>query len=133
MLRQILGLDRLERARADVQHDFRPPHPARFKRGEQFGREVQAGRRCRDRTGLARKDVASVFDALGSLLAADLSKKGPGAVQVPGLMKVIVKRMPATKARKGINPFTGQETMFKAKPARNVVKIRALKALKDSV
>jgi nucleoid DNA-binding protein len=48
-------------------------------------------------------------------------------------MKVVVVRKPATKARKGINPFTKQETMFKAKPARNVVKIRALKALKDMV
>jgi nucleoid DNA-binding protein len=48
-------------------------------------------------------------------------------------MKVEVKRKPATKARKGINPFTGEETMFKAKPARNVVKVRPLKKLKDMV
>jgi hypothetical protein len=46
---------------------------------------------------------------------------------------VAVVRKPATKARKGINPFTGQETLFKAKPARNVVKIRPLKNLKDMV
>jgi nucleoid DNA-binding protein len=52
---------------------------------------------------------------------------------VPGLMKLVVQRKPATKARKGINPFTGEETMFKAKPARNVVKIRPLKNLKDMV
>jgi len=48
-------------------------------------------------------------------------------------MKLTVVRKPATKARKGINPFTGEETMFKAKPARNVVKIRPLKNLKDMV
>jgi len=82
---------------------------------------------------LNRKQVAAVFGALGDLLAADLGKKGPGVVQVPGLMKVLVKRMPATKARKGINPFTGQETTFKAKPARNVVKVRPMKALKTMV
>lgn len=82
---------------------------------------------------LSRKQVVAVFGALGELLAADLGKKGPGVVQVPGLLKVTVKRMPATKARKGINPFTGQETMFKAKPARNVVKVRAMKALKSMV
>ena len=86
-----------------------------------------------DQTGLARKEVTSVFDALGSLLAADLSKRGPGVVQVPGLMKVTVKRMPATKARKGINPFTKEPTVFKAKPARNVVKVRPLSGLKKMV
>lgn len=84
-------------------------------------------------TGLARKEVQSVFEALGTLLAADLSKRGPGVMQVPGLMKVTVKRMPATKARKGINPFTKEETVFKAKPARNVVKVRALQGLKKMV
>lgn len=86
-----------------------------------------------DQTGLARKEVSSVFDALGSLLAADLSKRGPGVMQVPGLMKVVVKRMPATKARKGINPFTKEPTVFKAKPARNVVKVRPLSGLKKMV
>ena len=82
---------------------------------------------------LSRKEIVSVFNALGMLLAADLGKKGPGVVQVPGLMKVIVKRLPATKERKGINPFTGLEATFKAKPARNVVKVRAMKALKSMV
>jgi nucleoid DNA-binding protein len=84
-------------------------------------------------TGLARKEVQSVFDALGAVLSADLGKRGPGVMQVPGLMKVTVKRMPAKKARKGINPFTGEETMFKAKPARNVVKVRPMMALKKMV
>ncbi len=84
-------------------------------------------------TGLSRKQVVSVFDGLGAVLAADLGKKGPGIVQVPGLMKVTVKRLPATKAREGINPFTKEKTMFKAKPARNVVKVRALRALKGMV
>ncbi|NUP95221.1 MAG: HU family DNA-binding protein [Planctomycetaceae bacterium] len=82
---------------------------------------------------LSRKQVVSVFNAFSDLIAADLGKKGPGVTQVPGLMKVTVVRKPATKARKGINPFTGQETMFKAKPARNVVKVRAMKNLKSMV
>lgn len=86
-----------------------------------------------DQTGLARKEVQSVFDAFGMVLAADLGKRGPGVMQVPGLMKVVVKRMPATRARKGINPFTKEETIFKAKPARNVVKVRPLQALKKMV
>ena len=95
-------------------------------KGEVFN--AIAGASC-----MTRKEVAVMFNALGELLAADLGKKGPGVMQVPGLMKVIVKRLPATKARKGINPFTGLETMFKAKPARNVVKVRAMKALKSMV
>lgn len=86
-----------------------------------------------DKTGLSKRDVGNVFEALGDLLSQNLSKKGPGVFNVPGLMKVKVIRKPATKARKGINPFTKEETMFKAKPARNVVKIQPLKALKDMV
>ncbi len=82
-------------------------------------------------TELSRKQVASVFDALASLIGHNVGKKGPGVFAVPGLMKIIVINKPATKARKGINPFTKLETTFKAKPARRVVKIRALKALKD--
>ncbi len=86
-----------------------------------------------EQTGLARKEVQTVFDTLGMMFAADLGKRGPGVMQVPGLMKVVVKRMPAKKARRGINPFTKEEMMFKAKPARNVVKCLALKGLKDLV
>jgi len=84
-------------------------------------------------TDLSRKQVVSVFSALCGVLAADLGKRGPGICNIPGLAKVVVQRKPATKARKGINPFTGQETIFKAKPARNVVKVRALKNLKQMV
>ena len=84
-------------------------------------------------TGLAKKDVGAVFEAMSDQIKKSLGKRGPGGYTVPGLMKLTVQRKPATKARKGINPFTGEETMFKAKPARNVVKIRPLKNLKDMV
>ncbi len=84
-------------------------------------------------TGLTRKDVNSVFEAMSAQIKKSVSRSGPGAYTVPGLMKLTVQRKPATKARKGINPFTGEETIFKAKPARNVVKIRPLKNLKDMV
>lgn len=84
-----------------------------------------------DTTGLSRKQVGSVFDGLSGLLGKSLKKNGQFVV--PGLMKVTVVKKPATKARKGVNPFTGQEQMFKAKPARNVVKIRPLKNLKSMV
>ena len=84
-------------------------------------------------TGLSKKEVDTVFASLGQLIDLDIGKKGPGTFSVPGLMKIVRITKPATKARKGINPFTGEETTFKAKPARNVVKVRALKALKDMV
>ena len=83
--------------------------------------------------GLTRKQVSSVFDELPLLIERHIKKGAVGQFALPGLMKIEVKRKPATKARKGINPFTGQETVFKAKPARNVVKIRPLKKLKDMV
>ncbi len=82
---------------------------------------------------LNRKQVVAVFEGMADIIKKDLGKKGPGVFTVPGLMKVKVVRKPATKARKGTNPFTGEEMMFKAKPARNVVKVLALKALKDMV
>lgn len=82
---------------------------------------------------LTRKQVASIFDGLAGLIKKDLGKRGPGVFTVPGLMKIKVVRKAATKARKGINPFTGEETIFKAKPARNVVKVLALKGLKSMV
>ena len=86
-----------------------------------------------EHVGLSRKEVAAVFDTMGSIIAADLSKAGCGVFNVPGMMKVLVKRMPATKERKGTNPFTGEPAVFKAKPARNVVKVRPLKGLKTMV
>ena len=84
-------------------------------------------------TELNKKDVAAVFASLAEIIKKDLNKRGPGALTIPGLLKLTVVRKPATKARKGINPFTGEETVFKAKPARNIVKARPLKALKDMV
>jgi len=84
-------------------------------------------------SGLTKKQVAAVFDALTAEIGKSLGKRGSGQFTIPGLAKVVVQRKPATKARKGINPFTKEETVFAAKPARNVVKVRPLKALKDMV
>ncbi len=84
-------------------------------------------------TGLTRRDVAGVFEAMTGLIKKDLGRRGPGVFTVPGLMKIQKVHKPRRPARKGINPFTGEEAMFKAKPARNAVKIRPLKNLKDMV
>ena len=86
-----------------------------------------------EKTGLSRKQVGQVFDALSDLLKKELGKKGPKVVAIPGLLKIKVINKPPVPERKGINPFTKQEQVFKAKPARNVVKALALKGLKDMV
>jgi nucleoid DNA-binding protein len=84
-------------------------------------------------TELTRKDVGMVFEALTNFAHRHLKKGAAGEFTVPGLIKCVVKRKPAVKARKGLNPFTGEEMMFQAKPARNVVKVRPLKSLKEMV
>lgn len=86
-----------------------------------------------DKTGLSKKDVGGLFDELTGLIERHISKKGIGEFTLPGLLKITTVHKKAQKARKGINPFTGQETTFKAKPARTVVKVRPLKKLKAMV
>ena len=85
-------------------------------------------------TGLTKKEVASVIDGLTELISKSLGKKGPGTFNLPGLLKIFVQRKPATKATTRPDPFRPGEMMnVKAKPARNVVKVRTLKGLKDMV
>jgi len=84
-----------------------------------------------ENTELTKKDVTAVVDELTNLIEGHLKKNGAGVFTLPGMLKMTVVRKPATKARKGINPFTGEEAMFKAKPARNIVKIKPLKAVKE--
>jgi nucleoid DNA-binding protein len=86
-----------------------------------------------EQTGLSKVDVNKVLAALGDVMKEELGKKGPHAFVLPGLVKLTVTKKPAVPAREGVNPFTGQMQMFAAKPARNVVKARPLKALKDAV
>ena len=84
-------------------------------------------------TGLSKRDVGAVFDALNDQIKKSLGGRGPKSFTIHGICKIVVQHKPATKERQGINPFTGEPTTFKAKPARNVVKIRQLKKLKDMV
>lgn len=89
-----------------------------------------------DHVGISRKQVAGVFETMGAVMAADLAKPTAGTPKVfvvPGLMKVTSKYKPATRERKGIDPFTKQEKVFKAKPASTAIKIRPLKGLKAMV
>jgi len=84
-----------------------------------------------ENTELKKKDVVAVFDEMANLINGHIKRNGAGVFTLPGLLKVKVVRKPATRARKGINPFTGEPTVFKAKPARNVVKVQPLKNLKE--
>lgn len=84
-----------------------------------------------DITSVARKEVGKMLEHLEDIIARHLSPKGPGEFVLPGILKINAIKKPAKKARKGVNPFTGEEVMFKAKPASTAVKVRPLKKLKE--
>ena len=84
-----------------------------------------------ENTGLTKKQVSDVMQQMDALVEGSIKKRGAGEFTIPGMMKITTVRKPAVKARKGINPFTGEETVFKAKPASIAVKIRPLKKLKE--
>lgn len=86
-----------------------------------------------DVTALSKRDVVSVLDCLTQVIEKHVKSGGPGIFVMPGLMKISVVKKPARPARKGINPFTGEEIMIKARPAYKAVKIKALKKLKEMV
>lgn len=86
-----------------------------------------------DMTLLGKKDVSAVMEGLSTLIDLHVKSRGPGKFVLPGILKITVVKKAARPARKGINPFTGEEVMFKAKPAHKVVKIKALKKLKEAV
>ena len=82
-------------------------------------------------TDLSRKQVTAVFDSLNAQIKKSL--RGPGLFTLPGLLKMKVVKKPATKAREGINPFTKEKMVFKAKPASKKVRVLPLKSLKALV
>lgn len=84
-----------------------------------------------DSTELSRKQVAAVFDKLSEVIGLHL--KGPEKFVLPGMLKAVVKKVPARPARKGVSPFTGEPMTFKAKPASKKVKVIALRGLKDMI
>jgi nucleoid DNA-binding protein len=86
-----------------------------------------------DKSGLTKKQTTAALEAITKVVTRELGKKGPGEVVLPGLIKLTVVVKPATPAHEGINPFTKQPMTYKAKPARKVVKARALKTLTSAV
>jgi DNA-binding protein HU-beta len=85
---------------------------------------------CKD-TELSRKEVGAVFESLNGIIRKSL--RGPGVFTLPGLLKMKVIKKPATKEREGMNPFTKQKMIFKAKPASKKVRVLPLKSLKSLV
>ena len=86
-----------------------------------------------EKSGLTKKQAASVLDTINAIVAGQLGKRGPGEVIIPGLLKLYVVDKPATRQHEGINPFTREPMIYKAKAASKVIKVRPLKALKDAV
>ena len=86
-----------------------------------------------EKSGLTKKQANAALDAINTVVTRELGKKGPGEVILPGLLKLSVVNKPATRQHEGVNPFTKEPMTYKAKAARKVVKIRALKALTDAV
>lgn len=86
-----------------------------------------------DQTGLSKKEVEGVYNALAETVVASCSKRGAGQITLPGLIKIELKKRPARKKRMGRNPATGEEIVIPAKPATTVVKARVLAGLKNAV
>lgn len=86
-----------------------------------------------EKSGVSKKEVTAVLDALEALIAAELGKKGPGIFTLPGQFKIMVKTKKKQDARVGRNPQTGEPVQIPAKPARKVVRVTPLKKLKDLV
>lgn len=105
--------------------------PAKVKAISEKMTKTQIVGSIADTTGLTKKQVGDVMAELEKLIEGSIKKRAVGEFTLPGLMKITTVRKPAVKARKGINPFTGEETMFKAKPASTAVKIRPLKKMKE--
>jgi nucleoid DNA-binding protein len=86
-----------------------------------------------EKSGLNKKQATSALETIGVMVTQQLSKRGPGEVIIPGLLKLNVVDKPATSAHEGVNPFTKEPMTYKAKAAHKVIKVRLLKALKDAV
>jgi nucleoid DNA-binding protein len=86
-----------------------------------------------EKSGLDKKQAAAALDTINTIVAQQLGKQGPGEVLIPGLLKLSIVDKPATPKHEGINPFTKEPMTYKAKPARKVIRVRTLKALKDAL
>lgn len=112
------------------------PKPAKLSQSAKPRKKSELYSILADHTGVSKKQVAGVFEALGKVMAVDLAKPTASTQRVfvvPGMMKVVARYKPAQGAKKARNPFTGEEIMTKPKPASTALRIRPLKALKAMI
>ncbi|MGD8177061.1 HU family DNA-binding protein [Marinimicrobium sp. ARAG 43.8] len=107
------------------------PNTRKVKAVSERYNKTQILNQIAENTELSKKQVQSVLDELSDIIEGHVKKRACGEFVLPGLLKITTVKKPATKARKGINPFTGEETVFKAKPASTAIKVRPLKKLKE--
>jgi len=86
-----------------------------------------------EKSGLNKNQAISALDTINAMVTQQLGKQGPGEVLIPGLVKLNIVDRPATPKHEGVNPFTKEPMTYQAKPARKVIKVRPLKALKDAI
>lgn len=116
-----------------VKKVVKPVAPKKIEAAKKMMTKTEMQRVIASHVGITKKQVGEVFCVLTKIIDAHLAKNACGSIKIEGLMKVDRVNKPAKKARKGVNPFTGEEMMFKARAAHNVVKVRALKKLKEMV
>lgn len=112
------------------------PKPAKLTQSGKLRKKSELYGILADHTGISKKQVASVFETLGKVMAVDLAKptaSTPRLFVVPGMMKIVARYKPAQPSKKARNPFTGEEIMTKPKPASTALRIRPLKALKAMI
>ena len=86
-----------------------------------------------ERAGIERKQAAACYKLLEDVMQASIMKGGLGVFTLPGLLKVKTRIKPAVKGgKKAINPFTKEEYITTAKPAKTIVKVLPMKKLKDA-
>lgn len=86
-----------------------------------------------EKSGLSKNQATSALETINAMVAQQLGKRGPGEILIPGLLKLSIVDKPATPKHEGINPFTKEPMTYAARAARKVIRIRALKALKDAI
>lgn len=105
---------------------------------QSLGREKQTRveilRNLADTSGLSKSQVEGLFASLTELIVAHMRKRGSGEFTIP-MTGIKIRRIKkkATKSREMVSPLTGQQVVIPGKPARQAVKISALKVLKTAV
>ncbi len=113
--------------KASAKKAFKPTSSSKVRTRSQIIAELAFA------SDIKKSVVKEVFENLGTMIGCDLGGRGPGVFSFMGLMKMKTVKKPATKERTGVNPFTKETQVFKAKPASKKVRVRPTKALNEMV